>query len=47
MTVDPELSRELITLLSNRDKPASVNKVIDLILSVCPDRDAEDLVFHV
>ena len=47
MTIDPELSRQLITLLSDRDNPASVNKAIDLILSVCPGRDAEDLLFHI
>ena len=46
MTIDPELSRQLITLLSDRDNPASVNKAIGLILSICPDRDAEDLIFH-
>ncbi len=46
MTIDPELSRQLITLLSDRDNPASVNKSIDLILSVCPRRDVEDLIFH-
>ena len=46
MTIDPELSRQLITLLSDRDNPASVNKVIDLILSVSPRRDVEDLIFH-
>ena len=47
MTIDPELSRQLITLLSDRDKPASVSKAIDLILTVCPDRDAEDLLFYI
>ena len=46
MTIDPELSRQLITLLSDRVNPASVNKAIDLILSVCPHRDVEDLIFH-
>ena len=46
MTIDPELSRQLITLLSDHDNPASVSTAIDLILSVCPDRDAEDLIFH-
>ena len=46
MTVDPELSRQLSTLLSDRDNPASVNKAIDLILSLCPDRDTEELIFH-
>ena len=45
MTIDPELSRQLITLLSDRDNPASVNKAIDLILSSCPDRDAEELIW--
>ena len=47
MTINPELSRQLITLLSDRDNPASVSKAIDLILSVCPDRDAEALLFHI
>ena len=46
MTIDPELSRQLITLLSDRDNPASVHKAIDLILSLCPDRDAEEVIFH-
>ena len=46
MTIDPEISRQLTTLLSDRDDPVSVNKAIDLILSVCPSRDAEDLIFH-
>ena len=41
MTIDPELSRQLIACLSDRDNPASISKAIDLILSVCPDRDAE------
>ena len=47
MTIDPELSHQLITLLSDRDNPASINKAIDLILSVCPDRDAEHVLFHI
>ena len=47
MTIDPELSRQLITLLSDRDNPASISKAIDLILSVYPDRDAEQLLFHI
>ena len=47
MTIDPELSRQLITFLSDRDNPASISKAIDLILSVCPDSDAEDLIFHI
>ena len=47
MTIDPELSRQLITLLSDRDNPASVSKAIDLILSLCPDRDAEEMIFHI
>lgn len=46
MTIDPELSRQLITLLSDRDNPASVNKAIELILSLYPDSDAEELIFH-
>ena len=46
MTIDPELSRQLITLLSDRDSPAALFKAIDLILSMCPDRDAEELIFH-
>ena len=47
MTIDPELSQQLITLLSDRDNPVSISKAIDLILSVCPDRDAEDLIFQI
>ena len=47
MTIDPELSRQLITLLSDRDNPASVSTAIDLILSVYPNRDAKDLLFHI
>ena len=46
MTLDPEISRRIITLLSDRDNPASVSKAIDIILSLCPDRDAEDMIFH-
>ena len=46
MTIDPELSHQLITLLSDRANPASISKAIDLILYVCPDRDAERLLFH-
>ena len=46
MTINPELSRQLITLLSDRDNPASVSKAIDLILSLYPDSDAEELIFH-
>ena len=47
MTMDPELSRQLIACLSDRENPASISKAIDLILSVCPDRDAEHLLFHI
>ena len=47
MTIGPELSQQLIALLSDRDDPASISKAIDLILSVCPDRDAEHLLFHI
>ena len=47
MTIDPELSRQLITLLSDRDNQPSISKAIDLILSVYPDRDAKDLIFHI
>ena len=47
MTIDPELSRQSITLHSDRDNPAPVNKAIDLILSLCPDRDAEELICHI
>ena len=46
MTIDLELSRQLITLLSDRNNPASVHKAIDLILSLYPDRDAEEVIFH-
>ena len=47
MTIDPELSRQLITLLSDRDNPASISKAIDLIQSLYPDRDAENLMFYI
>ena len=47
MTIDPELSRQLITLLSDRNNPVSVSKAIDLILSLYPDRDAAQLLFHI
>ena len=47
MTMDPELSRQLIACLSDRENPASISKAIDLILSVCPDRGAEHLLFHI
>ena len=46
MTIDPELSRQLLTLLSDHDNPASVSTAIDLILSVYPNRVTEDLIFH-
>ena len=46
MTIDPKISRQLITLLSDRDNPASIHKAIDLILSLYPDRDAEEVIFH-
>ena len=47
MTLDPELSRQIITLLSDSDNPASICKAIDLIQSTCPGRDAEELLFHI
>ena len=47
MTTDPELSRQIITLLCDRDNPASVCKAIDLIQSACLGRDAEELIFHI
>ena len=47
MTIDPELSHRIITLLSDRENPASISEAIDLILSICPDRDAEDLICHI
>lgn len=47
MTIDPDISRQLITLLSDRDNPASVHKALDLIQSLYPDRDAEEMVFHI
>ncbi len=47
MTIEPEISRRIITLLSDRDNPSSVCKAIGLIQSVCPDSDAEDLIFHI
>ena len=47
MTIDPQLSHQIITCLSDRNNPASVSEAIDLILSVCPDRDAEDFICHI
>ena len=47
MTIDPEISRQLITLLSDRDNPASISKAIDLIQSLYPDRDAAQTLFHI
>ncbi len=47
MTLDHELSRQIITLLFDRENPASISKAIDLILSVCPARDAEELLLHI
>ena len=35
MTIDPEISRQLITLLSDRDNPVSVHKALDLIVNPC------------
>ena len=46
MTIDPELSHRIITCLSNRDDPVSISKAIDLILSIYPDRNAADVIFH-
>ena len=41
MTIDPEVSSQLIYYLSNRDNPVSVNKAIDFILlmSLTPELD--------
>ena len=47
MTIDPDISRQLIYYLSDRDNPASISEAIDLILSICPDRDAEELLCHI
>ena len=47
MTIAPELSHQIFTCLSDREDPASNSKAIDLILSVCSDRDAEYLLFHI
>ena len=47
MTIDPQLSHQIITCLYDRDNPLYISKAIDLILSVCPDRDAEDLICHI
>ena len=47
MTVDPKISRLIITLLSYRDNPASVSKAIEFILSLYPDGDSEDLIYHI
>ena len=35
MTIDPELSRQLIDYLSDRDNPAAIFKAIELIQSTC------------
>ena len=47
MTIDPEISHRIITLLSDRDNPAPISEAIEFILSVCPDSDAEELLFHI
>ena len=47
MTIDPKISRQIITLLSDRDNTASICKAIDLIQSLYPDRDAEELLLHI
>ena len=47
MTIDPELSRQLISSLSDRDNLASISKAIDLIQSLYPDRDAAQTLFHI
>ena len=47
MTLDPELSQQLMSYLSDRDDPVSIIKAIDLILSVYPARDTEDLIFYI
>ena len=46
-TLHPELSRQIITLLSDRGNPSSVCKAIDLIQSPYPGRDAEELICHI
>ena len=46
MTIDPQLSHQIIICLYDRDNPVSISKAIDRILSVCPDRDAEELICH-
>lgn len=47
MNIDPELSRQIVEYFAERDDPVSISKAIKLVLSVCPDKDAEDLIFHV
>ena len=47
MTIDPELSRQIITLLCDRDNPVAISKAIDLIQSTCLGRDAEELICHI
>ena len=42
-----ELSRQIITLLCDRDNPSSVCKAIDLIQSACPGMGAEELICHI
>ena len=47
MTIDPDLSRQIIALISDRDNPAAICKALDLIQSACPGRDAEELLLHI
>ena len=47
MTIDPELSHQIIEALAASDDPVSISRAIDLILSVYPEKDAAHLLFHI
>ena len=47
MTIDPELSHQIIEALAASDDPVSISRAIDLILSVYPEKDVAHLLFHI
>ena len=47
MTLDSELSEQLLDYLSNLEDPDSISLAIDLILSMYPERDNEDSKFYI
>ena len=47
MTLAPELSQQLMNYLADSYDPVSISKAIDLILSLYPEMDNEDLIFHI